>query len=124
MRLDEGLFQAQRIEIQSLQKERTTSTSETASFTQDGNTGARKMRRYTSAMPLNVVSSAGSRPRIEANHVILDEIREINQRLIDTGVDISDEDVDPTADGCFACEKAMKELLSSAISFFVALDQT
>ena len=27
---------------------------------QDGMTGPRKMRRYTSAMPLNVVSSAGS----------------------------------------------------------------
>lgn len=98
--------------------------------TQDGNTGARKMRRYTSAMPLNVVSSAGSvndsfkhltgseasdlestatstikRPRIEANHVLLDEIREINQRLIDTVVDISDEDVDPTAvAAAAACE--------------------
>ncbi|KAK3187914.1 hypothetical protein Dsin_027475 [Dipteronia sinensis] len=89
---------------------------------QDGMTGPRKMRRYTSAMPLNVVSSAGSvsdsfkqligadtsdlestatsgikRPRFEANHVLLEEIREINQRLIDTVVDISDEDVDPTA---------------------------
>ncbi|TXG72607.1 hypothetical protein EZV62_001186 [Acer yangbiense] len=89
---------------------------------QDGMTGPRKMRRYTSAMPLNVVSSAGSvsdsfkqligaetsdlestatsgikRPRVEANHVLLEEIREINQRLIDTVVDISDEDVDPTA---------------------------
>ena len=27
---------------------------------QDGNNGTRKMRRFTSAMPLNVVSSAGS----------------------------------------------------------------
>ncbi|XP_048140062.1 mediator of RNA polymerase II transcription subunit 15a isoform X3 [Rhodamnia argentea] len=91
-------------------------------MTQDGTTGNRKMRRYTSAMPLNVVSSAGSvndsfkqftgaessdlestatssikRPRIEANHVLLEEIREINQRLIDTVVDISDEDVNPSA---------------------------
>ncbi|KAF5726958.1 mediator of RNA polymerase II transcription subunit 15a-like [Tripterygium wilfordii] len=89
-------------------------------ITQDGISGTRKMRRYTSAMPLNVVSSAGSdsfkqlavletsdlestassgvkRPRIEANRSLLEEIREINQRLIDTVVDISDEDVDPTA---------------------------
>ncbi|XP_052306895.1 mediator of RNA polymerase II transcription subunit 15a isoform X3 [Populus trichocarpa] len=91
-------------------------------ITQDGMTGSRKMRRHTSAMPLNVVSSAGSvsdsfkqftgpetsdlestatssvkRPRIEANHALLEEIREINQRLIDTVVDISDEDVDSTA---------------------------
>ncbi|KAJ6706532.1 MEDIATOR OF RNA polymerase II TRANSCRIPTION SUBUNIT 15A-RELATED [Salix purpurea] len=91
-------------------------------ITQDGMTGSRKMRRHTSAMPLNVVSSAGSvsdsfkqftgpetsdlestatssvkRPRIEANHALLEEIRKINQRLIDTVVDISDEDVDSTA---------------------------
>ncbi|OAY52742.1 mediator of RNA polymerase II transcription subunit 15a [Manihot esculenta] len=91
-------------------------------ITQDGMTGTRKMKRYTSAMPLNVVSSASSisdsfkqlngpetsdlestatssvkRPRIEANHALLEEIREINQRLIDTVVDISEEDVGPTA---------------------------
>ncbi|XP_028766424.1 mediator of RNA polymerase II transcription subunit 15a [Neltuma alba] len=33
----------------------------------------------------------------QANHALSEEIREINQRLIDTVVDISDEDVDPTA---------------------------
>ncbi|KAK5830929.1 hypothetical protein PVK06_014724 [Gossypium arboreum] len=89
-------------------------------ITQDGMSGSKKMRRHTSAMPLNVVSSVGSindsfkqltgsetsdlestatstvkRPRIEANHALLEEIREINQQLIDTVVDISDEDVDP-----------------------------
>ncbi|XP_058204905.1 mediator of RNA polymerase II transcription subunit 15a-like [Rhododendron vialii] len=88
---------------------------------QDTNIGARKMRRYTSAMPLNVVSSAGSanysfkhltcsetsdsestatssvkRRRFQANHTLLEEIVEINQRLIDTVVCVSDEDVDPT----------------------------
>ncbi|XP_065865649.1 mediator of RNA polymerase II transcription subunit 15a-like isoform X2 [Euphorbia lathyris] len=70
-------------------------------ITQDGMTGTRKMKRYTSAMPLNVVSSAGSvsdsfkfsgpdtsdlestatssvkRPRLEANHALLEEMREI-----------------------------------------------
>ncbi|KAH8520777.1 hypothetical protein H0E87_001996 [Populus deltoides] len=91
-------------------------------LTQDGMTGSKKMRRHTSAMPLNVASSAGSvsdsfkqftgpetsdlestvtssvkRPKIEANHALLEEIREINQRLLDTVVDISDEDVDSTA---------------------------
>ncbi|KAL5781399.1 hypothetical protein ACOSP7_006428 [Xanthoceras sorbifolium] len=97
---------------------------------QDGMTGPRKIRRYTSAMPLNVVSSAGSmsdssfkqligvetsdlestatssikRPRVEANHVLSEEIREINQQLIDTVVDISDEDVDPTAAAAAAAE--------------------
>ncbi|XP_062092601.1 mediator of RNA polymerase II transcription subunit 15a [Humulus lupulus] len=90
-------------------------------MTQDGTNGTRKMKRYTSAMPLNVVSSASSvndsfkqfngletselestatsgikRPKIEANHALIEEIREINQRLIDTVVDISDEDVDPS----------------------------
>lgn len=34
---------------------------------------------------------------LQANHALLEEIKEINQRLIDTVVDISDEDVDPTA---------------------------
>lgn len=91
-------------------------------ISQDGSNGTKKMRRYTSAMPLVVVSSAGSindsfkqltgseisdlestatscvkRPRIEVSHALLEEIREINQGLIDTVVDISDEDVDPTA---------------------------
>ena len=34
---------------------------------------------------------------MQANHVLLEEIREINQRLIDTVVVISDEVVDPSA---------------------------
>ncbi|KZV47311.1 mediator of RNA polymerase II transcription subunit 15a [Dorcoceras hygrometricum] len=90
-------------------------------FTQDGPSGTKKMRRYTSAMPSNVVSSTCSvsdnfrhingsesdgestgassskRPRIEANHALEEEIHEINQRLIDTAVYISEDDVDPTA---------------------------
>ncbi|XP_042063123.1 mediator of RNA polymerase II transcription subunit 15a-like isoform X2 [Salvia splendens] len=91
-------------------------------FTQDGPSGAKKMRRYTSAMPCNVVSSSGSvnndnlrhlngnesdgestgasnvkRPRTEANHALEEELRDINQRLIDTVVYISEDDVDPTA---------------------------
>lgn len=36
-------------------------------------------------------------PLLQANHALLEEIREINQRLIDTVVDISNEDVDPSA---------------------------
>ncbi|KAL3629921.1 hypothetical protein CASFOL_026233 [Castilleja foliolosa] len=89
--------------------------------TQDGAGGTKKMRRYTSAIPSNVVSSTGSwndglrhltgnesdgestgassvkRPRIEANHALEEELLEINQRLIDTVVYISEDDVDPTA---------------------------
>lgn len=34
---------------------------------------------------------------LQANHALMEEIREINRRLIDTVVDISDEDVDPSA---------------------------
>lgn len=34
---------------------------------------------------------------LQANLALFEEIKEINQRLIDTVVDISDEDVDPTA---------------------------
>jgi PAX-interacting protein 1 len=34
---------------------------------------------------------------LQVNHALLEEIRDINQRLIDTVVDISDEDVDPAA---------------------------
>ncbi|KAL2617669.1 hypothetical protein AAZV13_08G200100 [Glycine max] len=89
---------------------------------QDGSNGIKRMKRYTSAIPLNVVSSPGSmndsikqltasetsdlestatssvkKPKIEVNHALLEEIREINHRLIDTVVDISNEDVDPTA---------------------------
>ncbi|XP_022864000.1 mediator of RNA polymerase II transcription subunit 15a-like [Olea europaea var. sylvestris] len=89
-------------------------------FSQDGSSGTKRMRRYTSAVPSNVVSSTGSvdsfnqlngtesdgesngasnikRPRIEANYALEEELREINERLIDTVVYISDEDVDPTA---------------------------
>ncbi|XP_075511043.1 mediator of RNA polymerase II transcription subunit 15a-like isoform X6 [Primulina tabacum] len=90
-------------------------------FTQDGPGGTKKMRRYTTAMPSNVVSSTCSvsdnfrhingsesdgestgassvkRPRIEANHALEEELHEINQRLIDTAVYICEDDVDPTA---------------------------
>ncbi|KAK1417881.1 hypothetical protein QVD17_27015 [Tagetes erecta] len=92
------------------------------SVTQDGANGTRKMKRFTSAMPLNVVSSAGSvkdsfnhlnasetsevdssasssikRPRTESDHALLEEIKEINRGLIDTVISISSEDVDLAA---------------------------
>ena len=35
-------------------------------------------------------------PRIEANHALLEEIRDVNQRLIETVISISDEEVDPS----------------------------
>ncbi|CAN4090225.1 unnamed protein product [Withania somnifera] len=87
-------------------------------FTQDGTTGTKKMKRYTTS---NVVSSSGSlndsfwqlscseapelestatsdvkRPRLEVNHALVEEIQNINRQLIDTVVEISDEG-DPSA---------------------------
>ncbi|KAJ6842711.1 mediator of RNA polymerase II transcription subunit 15a [Iris pallida] len=91
-------------------------------MSQDGGATTKKMKRHTSAMPLNNVSSAGSvndsfkqlhglesselestatsrikRHKTEVNHSLLEEIREINQHLIDTVVDVSDEDADSVA---------------------------
>ncbi|KAM0046512.1 putative coactivator CBP, KIX domain superfamily, mediator complex subunit 15, KIX [Helianthus debilis subsp. tardiflorus] len=78
-------------------------------------TGKRKMKRFmNNPMFINVVSSASSfnplenselestatstikRPRVEMKkHPLLEEIREINQGLIDTVVDISQENAEP-----------------------------
>ncbi|XP_057976211.1 mediator of RNA polymerase II transcription subunit 15a-like isoform X2 [Malania oleifera] len=44
------------------------------------------------------------RPRIEAHYALLDEIREINQKLINTVVDIGDENVDTSAAAAAASE--------------------
>ncbi|XP_008789503.2 mediator of RNA polymerase II transcription subunit 15a [Phoenix dactylifera] len=91
-------------------------------MSQDGNAAAKKIKHNTSAMPLNNMSSAGSvndsvkqtygldtselestatsrvkRQKIEVNHALLEEIREINQQLIVTIVNISEEDADSVA---------------------------
>ncbi|XP_060182673.1 mediator of RNA polymerase II transcription subunit 15a isoform X2 [Lycium barbarum] len=88
-------------------------------FTQDGPTGTKKMKRYTTS---NVVSSNGSvndsfwqlnfseaselestatsdvkKSRAEVNHALVEEIHKINLQLIDTVVKISDEGIDPSA---------------------------
>ncbi|GKB17116.1 hypothetical protein Tco_0851039 [Tanacetum coccineum] len=89
--------------------------------TQDGTNGVRKMKCFTSVMPLNIVSFVGSvndrfkqlsvdtseldstassaikRPRVESNHVLMEEIKDINRGLIITVVNISKEDVDRAA---------------------------
>ncbi|CAI9284764.1 unnamed protein product [Lactuca saligna] len=79
---------------------------ETSFATQDGTTSTsnsnsnpirKKMKCFTTAMPSNV---AVKRPRIETNHSLLGEIKEINRGLIDTVVDISTEDVDGTVVKC------------------------
>ncbi|XP_050140354.1 mediator of RNA polymerase II transcription subunit 15a-like [Malus sylvestris] len=91
-------------------------------MTRDGRNGTKRMRCSSSDVPLNVVSSADStddsfkqlsnsetsdlvsnatsrikRPRTEANHALLKEIREINRQLINTVVVSNDEDVDLSA---------------------------
>ncbi|XP_057454130.1 mediator of RNA polymerase II transcription subunit 15a-like isoform X3 [Lotus japonicus] len=91
-------------------------------ITQDDNNGIKRMKRCTEAVPLNVVSSSCSmndsvkqlsaseasdqestatssikKLKVEVNHALLEELRKINNRLIDTVVDISDEDADQTA---------------------------
>ncbi|XP_055801617.1 mediator of RNA polymerase II transcription subunit 15a-like isoform X1 [Solanum dulcamara] len=88
-------------------------------FMQDGPTGTKKMKRYTTS---NAVSSSSSlndglwqldcseapelestatsiakRPKLEVNHALVEEIQKINWQLIDTVVEISDEGVDPSA---------------------------
>ncbi|XP_073226648.1 mediator of RNA polymerase II transcription subunit 15a-like [Cicer arietinum] len=99
--------------------------------TQDGSNGTKKIKRYISSRPLKNVSSAGSmndsinqfsaseasqqkstassnftKPKAEVSHALLEEIRQINCRLIDTVVDICDEDVDPTIASVTAAEGA------------------
>lgn len=41
---------------------------------------------------------------LQANHALLEEIREINQRLIDTVICVSDEDVDPISASAITAE--------------------
>eukprot|EP01018_Ginkgo_biloba_P031994 Gb_13858 [translate_table: standard] len=85
----------------------------------DGCASTKKMRRCMSSMPLSTASSGGSltntlhqlsnlessemqstatstvkRPRLEVDHVLQVEIRELNQQLVDTVVDVSDNDMD------------------------------
>ncbi|ONH99375.1 hypothetical protein PRUPE_6G027400 [Prunus persica] len=109
-------------------------------LTRDGTNGSRKIRRFTSAVPLNVVPSAGNdcfrqlassetsdlestvtsrikRPRIEANHALLEEIREIRQRLINTVVDISDQDDDPSAPAADGGKGTIFKCFFDAVAF-------
>ncbi|KAJ4961003.1 hypothetical protein NE237_020913 [Protea cynaroides] len=65
-------------------------------ISQHGSATAKKMRCDTSAMHLTATSRI-KKPRVEANHALLKEIRKINLQLIDTVVDVSSEDIDPTA---------------------------
>uniref|UniRef100_A0ACD5ZTQ2 Uncharacterized protein n=1 Tax=Avena sativa TaxID=4498 RepID=A0ACD5ZTQ2_AVESA len=90
-------------------------------ITNDGSGASKKMKRDTSAMPLNV-SSAGSVndsfkqifsvdtpdlqstatsrvkwQKFEVNHALMEEIQEINQQLIDTELHVCEDDADSFA---------------------------
>ncbi|XP_051207945.1 mediator of RNA polymerase II transcription subunit 15a [Lolium perenne] len=90
-------------------------------ITNDGSGASKKMKRDTSAMPLNV-SSAGSVndsfkqifgvdtpdlqstatsrvkwQKIEVNYALMEEIQEINQQLIDTELRVCEDDADSSA---------------------------
>ncbi|KAL9664117.1 hypothetical protein QQ045_019514 [Rhodiola kirilowii] len=105
--------------------------------TKDGISGSKKMKQFTSSMPLVVVStndsfkqlvcselsdlestatSRAKRPRIEVNHSLQKEIREINQRLIDTMVDISDEGVNLSAAAASECSGVIVKCSYNAVA--------
>ncbi|KAM4082048.1 hypothetical protein ACJW30_11G139500 [Castanea mollissima] len=95
--------------------------------------GTRKMKRCTNAMPMNdsfeqwidmekpelesSVTSSTKRPRIEAKHALFEEIKGINQQLIDTVVVLSDEDTIPTAAATAGIEGTIVKCSFSAVSF-------
>ncbi|CAH8382345.1 unnamed protein product [Eruca vesicaria subsp. sativa] len=114
-------------------------------MTQEGVTASKKMKRHTTAMPLSVSSlggsvgdnykqfacsetsdlestatSVGKKARTESEHALLEEIKEINQRLIDIVVEISDdEDADDTSEEGTAskgCEGTTVRLSFKAVS--------
>ncbi|KAH0997812.1 hypothetical protein GBA52_021676 [Prunus armeniaca] len=114
-------------------------------LTRDGTNGSRKIRRFARAVPLNVVPSAGNdsfrqlassetsdlestatsrikRPRIEANQALLEEIREIRQRLINTVIDISDEDDDPSAPAADGGKGTIFKCFFDAVAFRSGLE--
>ncbi|XP_057852900.2 mediator of RNA polymerase II transcription subunit 15a isoform X2 [Cryptomeria japonica] len=91
-------------------------------MSQDGNAATKKMKRHMNSIPLSTVSSGGTvtnsfqqynneesleikstatsrikRPRLEMSHVLQDELQEIYQQLIDTAVEISEDDDDAAA---------------------------
>ncbi|KAJ4879359.1 Mediator of RNA polymerase II transcription subunit 15a [Raphanus sativus] len=119
-------------------------------MTQEGMMATKKMKRHTTAMPLSVSSlegsvgdnykqfacsgtsdlestatSDGKKARTETEHALLEEIKEINQRLIDTVVEISDdEDGADLSEGATArkgCEGTTVKFSFIAVSLSPAL---
>ncbi|KAH0866156.1 hypothetical protein HID58_083367 [Brassica napus] len=112
-------------------------------MTQEGMPANKKMKRHTTAMPLSVgdnynqfacsetsdlestATSVGKKARTETEHALLEEIKEINQRLIDTVVEISnDEDAADASEGATAskgCEGTTVRFSFKAVSLSPAL---
>ncbi|CAH2037469.1 unnamed protein product [Thlaspi arvense] len=119
-------------------------------MTQEGMMATKKMKRHTTAMPLSIASLGGSvgdnykqfacsetsdlestatsdgrKARTETEHALLEEIKEINQRLIDTVVEISDdEDASDLNEGATAskgCEGTTVRFSFIAVSLSPAL---
>ncbi|CAH8252457.1 unnamed protein product [Arabidopsis lyrata] len=119
-------------------------------MTQEGMMATKKMKRHTTAMPLSVASLGGSvgdnykqfassetsdlestatsdgkKARTETEHALLEEIKEINQRLIDTVVEISDDEdaADPSegAISSIGCEGTTVRFSFIAVSLSPAL---
>ncbi|EOA39491.1 hypothetical protein CARUB_v10008096mg [Capsella rubella] len=119
-------------------------------MTQEGMMATKKMKRHTTAMPLSVASLGGSvgdnykqyagsetsdlestatsdgkKARTETEHALLEEIKVINQRLIDTVVEISDdEDAADHSEGAISskgCEGTTVKFSFIAVSLSPAL---
>uniref|UniRef100_A0A1J3JTF3 Mediator of RNA polymerase II transcription subunit 15a n=1 Tax=Noccaea caerulescens TaxID=107243 RepID=A0A1J3JTF3_NOCCA len=119
-------------------------------MTQEGMMATKKMKRHTTAMPIRVVSLGGSvgdnykqfacsessdlestatsdgkKARTETEHALLEEIKEINQRLIDTVVEISDDEdaADPSEEAIASkgCEGTTVRFSFIAVSLSPAL---
>ncbi|VAI87104.1 unnamed protein product [Triticum turgidum subsp. durum] len=109
-------------------------------ITNDGSGASKKMKRDTSAMPLNV-SSAGSVndsfkqtfsvdtpdlqstatsqakwQKIEVNHALLEEIQEINQQLIDTELHVCEDDAESFAGTCEGAEGTVIKCTFTAVA--------
>ncbi|ESQ35234.1 hypothetical protein EUTSA_v10006572mg [Eutrema salsugineum] len=119
-------------------------------MTQEGMMATKKMKRHTTAMPLSIASLGGSvgdnykqfacsetsdlestatsdgkKARTETEHALLEEIKEINQRLIDTVVEISDDEdaADPSEEATASkgCEGTTVRFSFIAVSLSPAL---
>ncbi|KAM3210647.1 hypothetical protein ACQJBY_064554 [Aegilops geniculata] len=109
-------------------------------ITNDGSGASKKMKRDTSAMPLNM-SSAGSVndsfkqtfsvdtpdlqstatsqakwQKIEVNHALLEEIQEINQQLIDTELHVCEDDAESFAGTCEGAEGTVIKCTFTAVA--------